>query len=523
MTSIGRFSLQSETITNPSLPTFFVALAGPPVNSQQVYASDDSSIMSVNEFIDLWNRKQMSNRHPRFHASVNATANASSSANQNLDFEYNTPNLYKYVSETLPYYVPRLELQRRIEQMLCNTQTLPLNEKLWEAKVTSGPLGSSGAISKKKQEMIWKQFQDSMSNQSFRDTIKETVILFRSHHCIGDGVSLSAALMDLSDESNMFHKKIHFELRKRKKKRLRQTLLQKLLRFWKGLVWFWLGSIKAICYQGYLALMTPVHPFQFIFDKHSTIKEGTMKSYGRSVSWCDAALLKDVNEVAKIIYSKATINDLFITCVAGAIRRQIMAHKNSQTNTPDTLTTASSTTEATPSHVNVVIPVHLMGGVLPPGHSLSNKIGAMTARVPTIGSNALEETSQTLSNLKKSPTAILSHLAAKFVSMYLPSSLAKDLFTKSNNNAAFVLSNVRGPPHAIHWNGREVISMGGFVPLSPGVYVGVAVQSYNGIVSLTVNADKRVVPDADLFLKWVLEEYSILCKMAEKKQLQKNK
>ena len=85
---------------------------------------------------------------------------------------------------------------------------------------------------------------------------------------------------------------------------------------------------------------------------------------------------------------------------------------------------------------------------------------------------------------------------------------------------AFVLSNVRGPSEKIHWNGREIVSMGGFVPLPPGMFVGVGLQSYNGTVSITINADRRIVPDADLFLKWVLEEYTLLCQRAEKKRLE---
>jgi hypothetical protein len=49
-------------------------------------------------------------------------------------------------------------------------------------------------------------------------------------------------------------------------------------------------------------------------------------------------------------------------------------------------------------------------------------------------------------------------------------------------------------------------SAAGFLPLPPGIPIGVVVQSYAGAVSRTVNAEKWAVPDADKFLGWVLEE-----------------
>lgn len=500
MTAIGGFSLHSETISNPSLITWFVATAGAPTLSSNTnhntLNTQEKEDMSVFEFIQLWNRKDLSNRHPRFHSKV-----------KNGELEYATPQLEKHVSQTLEYNIPRLELKCRIEEMLTNSgRILPLEEKLWEAQITNGPLGSSGAISQSKSQKLGK------------DISRETVVLFRSHHCIGDGVSLSAALMDLTDESEYFQKLIQKQLKKRRKKV--KGFVRKWMAVLKKMIWFWMGSMKAFMYQGYLFCMSGTHPYQFILDHHSN-DHSSEKIVGRSVSWCDAVSLSEANQVAKTLYSKATINDLFVTCVSAAITRQIAFHF-------EKMGSKSKDHTQTPSHINVVIPVHLMGGVLPPGYSLSNKIGAMAARIPTLSSSdshedALVQTSQTLSFLKKTPTALLSHLLAKGITSIFSPSVASFVLANSNQNAAFVLSNVRGPSEKIHWNGREVISMGGFVPLPPGMFVGIAVQTYNGMVSLTLNADKRIVPDADLFLKWVLEEYTSLCQIAAKKRLEQTK
>jgi len=75
MTAIGRFSLKSETPENPSIPTFFVALAGHPkhkpelpVTSVKRLHSDDG--MTFAEFESLWNERDFHGKHERFLSKV---------------------------------------------------------------------------------------------------------------------------------------------------------------------------------------------------------------------------------------------------------------------------------------------------------------------------------------------------------------------------------------------------------------------------------------------------------------------
>ena len=48
------------------------------------------------------------------------------------------------------------------------------------------------------------------------------------------------------------------------------------------------------------------------------------------------------------------------------------------------------------------------------------------------------------------------------------------------------------------------------LPLPPGIGIGVVVSTYNGKIFLTIDADSRIVPDADRFLGFMLEEYEVL-------------
>ena len=66
---------------------------------------------------------------------------------------------------------------------------------------------------------------------------------------------------------------------------------------------------------------------------------------------------------------------------------------------------------------------------------------------------------------------------------------------------------------------RTIESCTGFLPLPPGIPLGVIVQSYAGVLSVSVTADKRAFPDADRFLSWIVEEYRILWEEAKNKHM----
>jgi hypothetical protein len=89
--------------------------------------------------------------------------------------------------------------------------------------------------------------------------------------------------------------------------------------------------------------------------------------------------------------------------------------------------------------------------------------------------------------------------------------MTSSLFSRANANAAVVVSNTRGYEKKLHIHGMTVESAAGFLPLPPGIPIGVVVQSYAGVISLTVTAEKFAVPDADKFLSWVIDDYKRLC------------
>ena len=480
--------------------------------------------------------------------------------------------LHNHASETMHYAIYRQDLRNRLEHML--TSPINVSEKLWEVQISNGILGSSGAISRAKVETILKtsnrgnialdlssdNTRDGDMNRSSKEATKksgvwwntnthraadhhekntippmESVLLFRSHHALADGASIMAALSDLCDEAEEIRSEIQIKLNKWKHQRGSQKgqtksffrrLVSRIVRLLKICAWITFGTLQALLYQGYLQITTPRNPFDAV--RRDAERKG-LTLHGRSISWCDAAPLEEVKQIAKAIgISKGvdiTLNDLFVSCVTSAVTRQLIEHEEFMSPMD-----AHKRKFAVPN-INVVVPVHLRGGVLLPGESVGNNIGAFVTRCPgemnhdAVGggiepcpTERLVQVHKSLLHSKRSPAPFVSHYIAKFCSTYLPDGVTQRIFQRANANAAVVVSNTRGYDKKMHIKGMAVESAAGFLPLPPGIPIGVVVQSYAGVVSLSVTAEKWAVPDADKFLRWVLDEYQRLQDAASKVQ-----
>ncbi|KAL7531999.1 hypothetical protein ACHAWF_003983 [Thalassiosira exigua] len=575
MTSVGRFSLQSETEGNRSIPTFFLALSGEkkeaskggnsgPATDAAMLKFSPRKKFTASDFEDAWMRSDMPGRHPRFHSRVcpltrghfEETHRVHPGPTGEMEEQEDGASLEikaeldRHVSETMHFSAYRDDLRNRLEHMLMSP--LEVSDKLWEVKISNGPLGSSGAISRAKVDKIVeadrrKLLRRSASGEDKGDSVKapvirrrttkggpwkeaakevesvpsESVLLFRSHHALADGASIMAAISDLCDEAEEIRANVEAELRKRAGGRnegqsVLLRWLSRLARLLKICLWFSLGSLKAIVHLGYLQLVTRQNPFDAV--REDAERKG-LAIPGRSISWCDAAPLAEAKRIARIIGKDRgvgiTVNDLFVSCVTAAVTRQLIEHEEFMAPM------AAHMRKFVAPYVNVVVPVHLRGGVVLPDESVGNNIGAFVARCPgemkhdavgggTASAERLQRVHRSLLKSKRSPAPFLSHKMAKFCSDYLPEGWTKAIFERANANACVVVSNVRGYDKKLHLNGMAVESSAGFLPLPPGIPVGVVVQSYAGAISLSVAAEKFAVPDADKFLRWVLDEYQRL-------------
>lgn len=377
------------------------------------------------------------------------------------------------------------ELASRVHDYL--TSTFEVRERLWEAQISTGPMGASGAI----REELAAQLMDTHD--------RETVVVFRVHHALCDGVSLSIATGDLCDEADDLDAAMLSMLQKRRKQSKKRGFTLKLVHFFRLLLFWIVGSVYALSLQFWRTLVS-VNPFEQVMAARGD------QDSSRSTTWRHVASVDEIKQVAKSISKKATVNDLMVACLTGALYRQLAEHEK--------VLKASGVTLKIPSHLNVVVPVHLHGGVHLKGEALGNKIGAFVTAIPARGKLSpqgwLKQVSSNLMEGKTTPAALIAWSIAKFFSDFAPLKVSKWAIRKGNGHASVVVSNVRGFPFTTHWNGRRLEHLSAFLPLPPGVPVGIVVSSYDGSITFTVEAEKRAVPDADRFADWVLEEFETL-------------
>jgi len=544
MTNVGRFSLVSETAENPSVPVLVLAMTGKP------YRSGD--------FRRLYQDRKLAEKHPRFRARLDkgmthfvfddpGDSGTSGGDRGGSETPHKRDRTTDNVRDMVFPSIPVAELKSRINDASLY-DPLDLTTTLWEAwTATGGAIGQSGAIP-----------IHARHPGPTKDV--ESLLLFRAHHCMADGVSLAALFGDLMDEGPELQAKIHSQIQAYK-------AAKKSTPWWKKLLfglyyWVW-GSIRALLYQAYLFVaswydrLTHDDPWMILKELHEK-KRGNRKNIApRSLSWATVASVDEVKEVAQFYTqqqrkstgkrSKITINDIFCSCVSAAIVRQLEYHR---AVLPQLSSSSSSSTQpklSLPS-MNLIIPVHLQGGILLPGQSMGNKIGAMVSRIPgehipgsvddpsAVAQQRLLRVHSVLNDRKRTPVAALSYLMAGvmgyFSSSSSSSSSATDgsksssvgssasswtpwLFRKAHANASVVVTNVRGPTSRLHMEGRPVHVFFGFLPLPAGVPVGLTVTSYNEEIHLTVTAEKYAVPDADQFLGWVRDEYQLLKQKAD--------
>lgn len=192
--------------------------------------------------------------------------------------------------------------------------------------------------------------------------------------------------------------------------------------------------------------------------------------------WSDPIPLADVRAVGKHV--DATVNDVLLSVVAGAMRRYL-DHRAARA---DGLT------------LRAVVPVNLR----PPGDvALGNRFGLVFLPLPVGQRTALERlhaVKRAMDRIKRSPEAIvLFGLLRAFGAT--TAQLLETAVNLLGRKATTVMTNVPGPREPVAFFDRSVESMMFWVPQSGRLGLGVSILSYCGEVRVGIAADAGLVPD----------------------------
>jgi WS/DGAT/MGAT family acyltransferase len=326
-------------------------------------------------------------------------------------------------------------------------------------------------------------------------------LICRLHHSMGDGLALVQVLLSLADDApaqNEGAEKLNgarglggmlnraFKLAAKgttfatqlatDPEKLRETAL--------------LGATGTVA-LGKLLLIGPDQPSLFKGDV------GVMKR----VAWSKPLPLPEVKVTSKAL--GATINDVLISSVTGALRRYL--NKRGQ--------------DTTDLNLRAMIPVNLRS----PGDldldDLGNQFGLVFLDLPVGVREPVERMSvlkERMDYIKQTPEALVAFGILSFIGA-TPNRVEKIINSIFGMKATAVMTNVPGPREPIYLMGNRIRSLMFWVPTPASLGLGVSIISYAGEVCVGVGTDAGLVPDPEEIVSGFLPEFRALEKIARRR------
>lgn len=196
----------------------------------------------------------------------------------------------------------------------------------------------------------------------------------------------------------------------------------------------------------------------------------------------------------------ATINDVVLATVGGAMRKYLTKHKELP---------KQSLVGWAPINARVQ-----QGEDESPG----NNISAMTVKIGSDIANPLGRL-EAVRDLTRESKAAKSGLSARLMtdlSKHIPGAtmagvariMTNERFAPKMSNV--FISNVPGPQVPLYMNGAKCTHQYGLAPLGNGMGLFVATPSYNGQMAFCVTSDRNIMPDIDFFIECIERSFNEL-------------
>ena len=225
-------------------------------------------------------------------------------------------------------------------------------------------------------------------------------------------------------------------------------------------------------------------------DSHTRLKGTPGKT--KCVAWCAPIPLEEVKAVGKAL--NCSINDVLLSCVAGAIAGYLRGHGDSVTG----------------KEIRAMVPVNLRP--IEQAYELGNRFGLAPVVLPIGLDNPVErvyEVRRRMSQLKGSmqPLMAFGLLAVAGLLIKPAQDAMLNLFSRKTTA---VMTNVPGPREKVKLLGATVEQNLFWVPQSGTVGLGVSILSYAGGVQFGVITDGTLCPDPQKIIDGFEPEFAKL-------------
>jgi diacylglycerol O-acyltransferase / wax synthase len=208
----------------------------------------------------------------------------------------------------------------------------------------------------------------------------------------------------------------------------------------------------------------------------------------KRVAWCEPLKLPEVKAVSRAL--GCSINDMLLSCVAGAMRRYL-AEKGDRTEGVE---------------CRAMAPINLRK---PGDLELGNRFGIVGVLLPVGIEHPLDRlmmVRQRMLDLKTSyePAVTLGLFAALG---YLPKIVQDQLFDLLVSRSTAVMTNVPGPPEPLTVAGSKIKQLLFWVPQTADTGMGVSILSYADQVQFGLITDAALTPDPEEVVSRFPEEF----------------
>ena len=346
------------------------------------------------------------------------------------------------------------------------------------------------------------------------DGVKGSAMVVRIHHCIADGIALISVTMSLVDGG--------VPPPERRKKQApggaEDWITDTLLKPFTDLTVKALGAVGAGASRSLGMLDT-------LSDPKSGVKKGMAVSIdmakvmmqvvkdgaalalmpddsktrlkgkpsgSKKVAWCEPIPLDEVKAVGKAL--NCSINDVLLSCVAGALGEYLKSHGD----------------DVTGQEIRAMVPVNLRP--LDQAYKLGNRFGLAPLVLPIGVDNPIErvyEVRRRMAELKGSyqPLLAFSLLAVAGLLIKPAQDMMLNLFAKKTTA---VMTNVPGPRDKLKFCGSTLEQSMFWVPQSGDVGLGVSILSYGGGVQFGVITDTALCPEPQRIVDEFVPEFAKL-------------
>ena len=318
-------------------------------------------------------------------------------------------------------------------------------------------------------------------------------VIARFHHCYADGIALVRVMLSMMDASADGPPAMPFEARKRKREEHDEGFgailppLGGVVEAARKVGGMLLDRGAALLSEPAQALTLAEHGTAFtvelariaLMGEDSPTRFKGMPGTAKRVAWCDPLPLDEVKAVGHAL--NASVNDVMLTCVAGALRDYLLA----KGDPVDDVT------------LRALVPVNLRP--IETAYRLGNEFGLVFLDLPLGIANPIARLAavrENMRNLKGSyqPVIALGLLAAMGTG---PRVLQEALLTALARNASAVMTNVPGPQVPLWLAGARLSSLMFWVPQSGAIGLGASIISYDGYVRFGIVADRGLCPDPE--------------------------